>query len=218
MNFIQARKNMVESQILPNRVTNARVISAFRQVPREAFVSQEMEPFAYNDQTLMIASNRYMLAPLTQARLINAAVLQEDDRVLCIPSGSGYLCALLGLLVNQVHGIETNAELAKQSIIKIEKLGLTNVHIHTQKDLAPPSSEAPFNAIFIEGTIEEAPASLLTLLAEGGHLLSVLAGKNNLGHITHWNKINGQIGRQFLNETPQYVLPEFSTQQVFSFA
>jgi protein-L-isoaspartate(D-aspartate) O-methyltransferase len=218
MNFIQARKNMVESQILPNRVTEARILSAFRQVPREAFVPEKMEPFAYSDQTLMIAPHRFMLAPLTQARLINAASLGEEDRVLCLPSGSGYLCAILGLLVKQVYGIDTHKDLVKKSTENLDKLGITNVHIQTQKSLTPPPSMGLFNAIIIEGAIEETPTELFTLLSEGGHLLSVLAGKDNLGHITHWKKINGQIGHQFLNETPQYVLPEFSSQKAFLFA
>jgi protein-L-isoaspartate(D-aspartate) O-methyltransferase len=218
MSFIQARKNMVENQILPNRVTETRIISAFRHIPREDFVPQSLQSFAYSDQTLTIAPNRFMLAPLTQARLINEASLRPEDRVLCLPSGSGYLCAILGLLVTHVHGIETLEPLAEKSSEILDKLGITNVHIHTQELLSPPQSIELFNAIIIEGAIEETPTEFFSLLVDGGRLLSVLAGKDNLGHITQWNKLNGRIGRQILNETPQYILPEFSKQKAFAFA
>ena len=154
---------------------------------------------------------------MTQARLIQAASLGPEDRALCLPSGNGYVCAILSLLVSQVHGIETREALANKSSETLEKLGITNTHIHSQNALTPPKSIGLFKAIIIEGAIEETPTELFSLLSEGGSLLSVLAGKDNLGHITQWNKLNGQMGRQLLNETPQYVLPEFSRQRAFAF-
>ena len=40
MEFETARKNMVLSQLKPNKVTDERVLDAFLQVPREIFVKK----------------------------------------------------------------------------------------------------------------------------------------------------------------------------------
>ena len=44
--FQLARRNMVDSQIRTNKVTDGRVISAFLDVPRERFLPPELQPVA----------------------------------------------------------------------------------------------------------------------------------------------------------------------------
>ena len=46
---------MIAAQVARRGVTDARVLEAMRHVPREAFVGQEMEEFAYKDSPLPIA-------------------------------------------------------------------------------------------------------------------------------------------------------------------
>ena len=47
MHFEALRKAMVDSQIRPNKVIDDRVIAAFMNVPRERFVSKNMQNLAY---------------------------------------------------------------------------------------------------------------------------------------------------------------------------
>ena len=48
--FAQARKTMVDCQIRPTKVTDERVIEAFGEVPREAFVGRHQRAIAYIDE------------------------------------------------------------------------------------------------------------------------------------------------------------------------
>ena len=47
MNFEDARRIMVESQLRPNRITNEAVLLAMRTLPREQFVLEAQRPVAY---------------------------------------------------------------------------------------------------------------------------------------------------------------------------
>ena len=73
MNFEDARRIMVESQLRPNRVTNEAVLAAMRTLPREQFVPETQRPVAYVDKDLVIAPGRCIMEPLILARLVQAA-------------------------------------------------------------------------------------------------------------------------------------------------
>ena len=49
MDFDIARRNMVDSQIRPNNVTEERLIGAMAALPREAFLPSEYQGVAYID-------------------------------------------------------------------------------------------------------------------------------------------------------------------------
>ena len=48
--FSVMRGNMVDGQILPNRVTDPRLIDAMLTLPRELFVSEKHRSIAYVDE------------------------------------------------------------------------------------------------------------------------------------------------------------------------
>ena len=47
MNFLETRRNMVNSQLLPNKVTDLNVLKAFMDLPRELFVPSDKKNIAY---------------------------------------------------------------------------------------------------------------------------------------------------------------------------
>ena len=57
------RDRMVELQIASRGVTDRRVLDAMRQVPREAFVSEGLEEFAYEDAPLPIEEKQTISQP-----------------------------------------------------------------------------------------------------------------------------------------------------------
>ena len=56
--FAAARKQMVDSQLLPNRVTDARLIETMGAVAREAFVPPALRGVASVDDDLQVAPGR----------------------------------------------------------------------------------------------------------------------------------------------------------------
>src|SRR5690606_3859360 len=52
--FATARRNMIEGQLRPNGVTDARVLRAFSDTPRELFVPASKRPVAYIDEDIEV--------------------------------------------------------------------------------------------------------------------------------------------------------------------
>ena len=105
------RERMIAAQVASRGVTDARVLEAMRQVPREAFVRQGMEEFAYEDSPLPIADGQTISQPYIVALMIEAAQIKAGDRVLDVGTGSGYAAAVLSRLAGKVYSIERHRDL-----------------------------------------------------------------------------------------------------------
>src|SRR3954453_7479972 len=84
------REAMVKRQIESRGVRDERVLAAMRQVPRELFVNEGFEEFAYEDGALPIAEKQTISQPYIVALMAEAAEIQPTDRVLEVGTGSGY--------------------------------------------------------------------------------------------------------------------------------
>ena len=89
INYAAVRHNMVESQLRTNKVTNWALIDAMDDVPRERFVPQQLSSIAYVDEDLLVAPGRYLMEPLVLARLLQAAMVTEEDVALDIGCATG---------------------------------------------------------------------------------------------------------------------------------
>ena len=59
--FATARRNMVDSQLRPNKVVDPAIIDAMATLPRESFVPKAKQGVAYVDEDLEVAPGRYLL-------------------------------------------------------------------------------------------------------------------------------------------------------------
>ena len=108
-NLAHARFNMVENQVRAGGMHNGQVIKAMAEITRENFVPSNESALAYADINLMLgATNRFLLAPLILARMIDALTIHEGDLVLDIGCTTGYSVAVLAHLVGigTVVGLE----------------------------------------------------------------------------------------------------------------
>ena len=107
----QARSEMVAHQILERGVRSDAVARAMREVPREAFIGQEMQEFAYADSPLPIGEGQTISQPYIVAYMIDALELEGGERVLEIGTGSGYAAAVLSRIAREVYTIERHPRL-----------------------------------------------------------------------------------------------------------
>ena len=103
---------MVDGQLRPNRVTNAALLAAIGELPRERFLPDALKSVAYADDDVPLGSGRYMMEPMVLARLIQSLQPQPEDQALVAASGRGYGVAILARLVGSVVAVENNADLA----------------------------------------------------------------------------------------------------------
>ena len=67
--FALARRNMIEGQLRPNRVTNAALLGAIAELPRERFLPEGLRAVAYADDDVPLGGGRYMMEPMVLALL-----------------------------------------------------------------------------------------------------------------------------------------------------
>ncbi len=217
MEFEIARRNMVLSQLKPNKVTDEKVLEAFLQVPREIFVKKAQSKHCYIDENLMINKKRYLLNPVVLARLIQSLELNRDKTILCLGSGIGYSLVILSFLAGTVIGIDTDKKLVDDSTRIILSLNVDNVAIIRNSIDKGYLQQAPYDAILIEGSVKKVPEIILNQLNENGKLATVEEQNENHGHAVVYEKIDKNFVRSYLFDTNVPILNSFVGRFTFKF-
>ena len=165
------RLHMVDVQIAGRGIRDARVLKAMRIVPRECFVREGMEEFAYEDAPLPIGEQQTISQPYIVAAMIEAAEVAAGDRVLEVGAGSGYAAAVMGQIADRIFAIERHESLAELAQKRMTALRYDNVVIRVGDGTLGLPDEAPFDAILVAAAGPEVPAALKEQLAIGGHLI-----------------------------------------------
>ena len=126
IDFAVVRRNMVESQIRPNKVTDPLLLAALLEIPREQFLPKSRRGVAYVDEDIEVGEGRYLMEPMVLARLLQAAEIKPTDIALDIGCATGYSTAVLARLANSVVALEADAELAALASENLIELGVAN--------------------------------------------------------------------------------------------
>lgn len=171
LDFEHARHRMVEVQIARRGVHDERVLAALRKVPREAFVDEGFEEFAYEDSPLPIGCGQTISQPLVVAMMAEAAAIAATDRVLEVGTGSGYAAAVLAELAAEVVTIERHLPLAEKAQQRLGAAGYANVDVKVGDGSKGWPEKAPFDAILVAAGGPSAPRVLQEQLEIGGRLV-----------------------------------------------
>ncbi len=205
------RENMVLGQILPERIVNSEVIEAFKGTPREIFVPEIYKNSAYVDAEIQLHDDRYLARPSFLARLIQAADIKENNLVLDVGAGFGYVSAILSKLASTVVAIEKSKFMINHAREKLSNLGADNV-VLLENDLNKGCLEhAPYDAIIISGAVQELPELLFEQLGEGGCLVTVIVRDISgiAGQAIKYTKVAGSIGEVRLFDADVSLLNDF---------
>lgn len=166
-----ARRRMVDNQIEARGVRDQRVLEAMRRVPRHRFVPAELVMEAHDDNPLPIGFGQTISQPYIVGLMTELARPEPTDRALDVGSGSGYQAAVLGELVQEVHGLEIVPELAHRAANTLEELGYDNVEVRQGNGYFGWPAAAPFQIILVAAAPAEVPEALIDQLAPGGRLV-----------------------------------------------
>jgi protein-L-isoaspartate(D-aspartate) O-methyltransferase len=159
---------MVDTQLVPRGITDARVLDAMRTVPRHRFVGPGMEASAYGDHALPIGHGQTISQPYMVALMTQELGLAGHERVLEIGTGSGYQTAILARLAEQVFSVERIGALAESARRVLEELGVTNVAIQVGDGTIGWTEYAPYDRILVTAGAPDVPKSLIEQLADRG--------------------------------------------------
>ena len=216
IDFAQARRMMVDSQLRPSDVTDRDVLAAFLGVPRERFVSGDLASVAYLDRDLGVDAKRALLKPMVLARLLQAAEIKTGDRALDVACGTGYSSAILARLAAAVTALDDDAERSRRCADTLSQVGAGAVGaVCGPLDAGWPAG-APYDVILVNGACETEPQGLIRQLNEGGRLVVVM-GAGPMGKATLFRKDRGEIGSRPLFDAAAPALPAFAKAPAFVF-
>jgi protein-L-isoaspartate(D-aspartate) O-methyltransferase len=215
----QQRTNMVESQVLTSDVTDRRILRAMGEVARERFVPADLAALAYMDDAVPLTpaagtARRWLLAPRTFAKLLQLAEFGDADRVLDVGAGTGYGAAVLARFAKSVFALESDPALAAAARANAAALELTNVRV-IEGDLADGCvDEGPYDVIVLEGSVPEAPVTLLDQLKDGGRLVGVVR-RDGVGKAMIWRRLGRSLDQRTAFDAAATELPGFATAPEF---
>ena len=169
--FEDARRFMVETQIVDRGVLDPLVLGAMRTVPRHEFVAKSSWPAAYDDRPLPIGDGQTISQPYVVAFMIEALGLKGGERVLEVGVGSGYAVAVLAEIAGEVYGIERIGQLAQLAARNLTRAGYDHVHILHDDGTRGWAAHAPYDAILVSAGGPAVPPALKEQLVEGGRLV-----------------------------------------------
>ena len=172
MNFELARAAMVEQQVRPWEVLDARVLETIAAVPRELFVPEAQQQLAYVDLPLPLAHGETMMKPVVEGRLLQALGLEAEDEVLEIGTGSGYITACLARLAREVVSIDRHADFLQSAGERLQQRGLRNVRLQLA-DAFDFQPNRQFDTIAVTAAVAKLPEIFSSWLKPGGRMFVI---------------------------------------------
>lgn len=154
-------------------IADERVLGAIAATPRHTFVDEALAHRAYEETALPIGAGQTISQPFVVARMTEALLAGRErlHRVLEIGTGSGYQCALLAALADEVYSIERVAVLLERAVQRLNRLPHANIRVRQGDGRYGWPDFAPFDGILVTAAGRIA-AVLLEQLAEGGRLVA----------------------------------------------
>jgi len=217
MDFATARRQMVDCQILPNRVVDERVIGVISDMPREAFVPESKRGIAYVDEAISIGEGRYVMEPMVIARLLQGLELKPTDVALSIGCGSGYAVGILARIVDTVVAIEPDSTLASRATRTLSDFGVDNLAVIDAPLAGGYAEQAPYDVVFFDGAVPSIPDAIADQLADGGRLAAIVVGADGIGRAVLMTNYGGVRSSREVFDAGTPTLPGFETETVFVF-
>ena len=171
--FEQARINMIDQQIRTWDVLDTRVLDLLSAVRREDFVPPAYRMLAFADLELPLPNGYRMWTPKMEARVLQELMVRDNDRVLEIGTGAGYLTALLASEAGDVTSVEIDEATAADAHARLARHGFANVRIEIGDGARGFGNDA-YDVIVLTASTPLLPARFLEQLAPKGRLFAVV--------------------------------------------
>ncbi|HKZ63738.1 MAG TPA: protein-L-isoaspartate(D-aspartate) O-methyltransferase [Thermoplasmata archaeon] len=172
--FESARKDLVGALTREGHIRSAGVERAFRTVPRERFVTQDLLRKAYYDTPLPIPMGQTISAPSMIAIMLEEADLGAGQKVLDVGTGSGYNAALLSEIVGSANvvSVERHADLAEFARHNLASAGYAGVRLAVADGTLGYEPEAPYDRIVVTAGAPRLARSWVRQTKVGGMIVA----------------------------------------------
>lgn len=155
-------------------LTDDRVESALRNIPRHKFVPESELEYAYDNEPLPLMKKQTISQPGVVTRMTEWLDVKNDQNILEIGTGSGWQSAILSYLVGSgtVYSIERHSELVTFAQENLKKLNIDNVHVILGDGTLGYPQASPYDRIMVTAACNEIPLPLLDQLSENGLIIA----------------------------------------------
>lgn len=217
MDFVAARKHMVDSQVRPNDVTDPRLQRAFETIPRERFLAAELRAQAYVDREVVYAPGRSLPTARDFAKLLDALDILPSDLILDVSCGAGYSTAILSMLGEMVVAVEKDEKFASDAQETLGAIGAVNTAVIAADPREGAAKQGPFDVIVISQAIETEPQALLKQLKDGGRL-GAFVRRDGVSKGCVWRRSGAAAGMtEIFDASVRTVLEGFTRPKTFVF-
>lgn len=215
---LSPRENMVLTQLMTNKIVDERLKEAYLSTPKEEFLPEPLSQNAYIDEDLFTSDHHFILEPMTQAKMYQAAEIQSDDIILNIGCNTGYSSAVLSKLGSMVFALEDDQKMIIKAGEIFSTLEFTTIAPVYADLLQGYAKEAPYDVIVIEGAVQVLPNEITDQLKVGGRLVYIEREAPNMpGKAILLNKHSNHIDKRVLFECGTPYLRGFAPVEKFSF-
>lgn len=214
VDFAAMRDAMVESQLRTVGVDDVRVVRAMARLPREEFVPEDRRNLAYAELALPLGNGRSLNYAMATARMLTELRLRDEDRVLVVGAAMGYSAAICAEICRSVVALEEDEALAAAAVTGLA--AYANV-----EPVAGPLAEgwaagAPYDAILIDGLVEQIPEAIVEQLADGGRLAAAMLD-DGVSRLVIGRRQGGGFGTLAFADAQAAPLPGFACPRAFVF-
>lgn len=165
------------------------VRNAMAEIPRDMFVDNAFNKFAYNIDAIAIGANQFISSPLTVAKMTQYLEIDNNcDSVLEIGCGSGYQAAILSRLFRRVFSIERIERLRNEALNRFKELGIMNIYTKLDDGKNGWDRFAPFDRVIFSASLGEIPPKIIAQLSDGGIIVAPIVKNDGTQNITRFIK------------------------------
>jgi protein-L-isoaspartate(D-aspartate) O-methyltransferase len=184
---------MIQHDLKGRDITDPRVLEAMAEIPREAFLVEQYQANAYEDNPLPIGMGQTISQPYIVALMTQCLKLSGGETVLEIGTGCGYQTAVSAKLCKKVYTIERFNELAAGAHTVLASLGIENVEYSIgDGSCGWPDAAIQFDRILITAAIPQPPQPLVNQLKDSGILVAPV-GEQYYQTLTVYKKENSDL-------------------------
>jgi len=174
MNFERARSNMVEQQVRTWEVLDSKVLGLMENVHREDFVPVRYRKLAFADLSVPLAMGQSMMCPRVEGRMLQSLDLQQEDSILEIGTGSGFITACLSVMARRVVSVELFEELYLEAEIRLRDKHMHNVELYVGDVMTGWQPQQAHDVVVVTGSVPAVPESFRDWVNPGGRMFVVV--------------------------------------------